>query len=430
MQRHPANTPRPSAACLDRSGIEATVHVMHHPYVSQKSRACSRQTRAVLGLFLLLSTCICGVSLRADATKLPEVLIERVPNGGIQPQLLSDSSGTLHLVYFTGDPARGELQYVRRDSKTKDWSKPIQVNRQTGSAIAVGSIRGAQMAIGRNGRIHVAWNGSSDAPTGSHVGAPMLYSRLNDAGTAFEPERDLITKAAGLDGGGSVAADLNGNVYVVWHALIPGAEAGEDNRGVFLARSSNDGRDFAVERQISPANSGACGCCGLRAFAGRDGNLLVLFRGATEKLDRPMHLLTSRDGTDFKLVLSHPWRTPNCPMSSAAFAQAGARTVAAWESDQRVYWTSIKPSGSAADSPRSPSSATNSRHPAISTSSQGATLVAWSEGTGWNKGGAVAWQLFDAEGRSTDVKGRTDGVAVWSFPASSALPNGSFLILY
>jgi len=36
---------------------------------------------------------------------------------------------------------------------------------------------------------------------------PMLYTRLNDAGTAFEAERDLITVARGLDGGGSVAAD-------------------------------------------------------------------------------------------------------------------------------------------------------------------------------------------------------------------------------
>jgi len=37
--------------------------------------------------------------------------------------------------------------------------------------------------------------------------APVLYTRLNDRGTGFEPERNLINFAAGLDGGSSVAAD-------------------------------------------------------------------------------------------------------------------------------------------------------------------------------------------------------------------------------
>ena len=45
------------------------------------------------------------------------------------------------------------------------------MNSQEGSAIAAGNIRGARIAIGQNGRIHVAWNGSvfsnkiDDAPT-------------------------------------------------------------------------------------------------------------------------------------------------------------------------------------------------------------------------------------------------------------------------
>jgi DNA-binding beta-propeller fold protein YncE len=53
----------------------------------------------------------------------------------------------------------------------------------------------------------------------------MLYARLDDAGTAFEPQRNLIQVAAGLDGGGSVAADQAGNVYV--------ANTGDDRIDVF-----------------------------------------------------------------------------------------------------------------------------------------------------------------------------------------------------
>ena len=32
-----------------------------------------------------------------------------VPNGGLQPQMVVDSSGVLHLIYFAGVPAGGDL---------------------------------------------------------------------------------------------------------------------------------------------------------------------------------------------------------------------------------------------------------------------------------------------------------------------------------
>jgi hypothetical protein len=34
------------------------------------------------------------------------------------------------------------------------------VNHIDGSAIATGTVRGAQIAVGAKGRVHVAWNGS------------------------------------------------------------------------------------------------------------------------------------------------------------------------------------------------------------------------------------------------------------------------------
>ena len=69
---------------------------------------------------------------------------------------------------------------------------------------------------------HVAWMGSNQAEPKADGGTatPMLYSRLDDAGTCFEPQRNIIQAHPGLDGGGSVAADPLGNVYVTWHAPI------------------------------------------------------------------------------------------------------------------------------------------------------------------------------------------------------------------
>ncbi|HLW78308.1 MAG TPA: hypothetical protein VKU44_01810, partial [Terriglobia bacterium] len=130
---------------------------------------------------------------------LPGVVRLRTPDGGIQPQTALDRTGRLHLIYFKGDPAAGDIFYVRRDRGSTRFSLPMRVNQVPGSVMAVGSVRGAQIALGRNGRVHVAWLGSAKAmPRGPGNASPMLYTRMNDAGTAFEPERNVLQFATGL----------------------------------------------------------------------------------------------------------------------------------------------------------------------------------------------------------------------------------------
>src|SRR5262249_21193740 len=161
------------------------------------------------------------------------------------------------------------------------------------------------------------WNGHAPK-NGSYKEAPMWYTRLNDTGTAFEPERNVITSAGGLDGGGSVAADRTGNVVVVWHSAKPGDTNGESGRAVIVAEPNNDGRTFAPEQLASSNPTGACGCCGMRAFADTRGNLFALYRGATEMTNRDEILLMSRDhGIHFEAAYEHHWSISSCPMSSA-----------------------------------------------------------------------------------------------------------------
>src|SRR5207244_1701344 len=101
-------------------------------------------------------------------------------------------------------------------------------------------------SVGKGGRVHVSWNGSKSAePRGPDKGAPMLYARLNDDRTAFEPQRNVMQFSGGLDGGGSVAADQKGNVYVAWHGK--GSTEGEAHRRVWMARSTDEGKSFARE---------------------------------------------------------------------------------------------------------------------------------------------------------------------------------------
>src|SRR5436190_13192365 len=101
----------------------------------------------------------------------------KTPNGGLQPQAVIDSRGVIHLIYLYGDPAAAEIGYVRKSPGASDFSPPIRVNSHAGSAIALGTVRGAHLALGKSDRIHVAWNGSSKAePKGPHNSAPMLYT--------------------------------------------------------------------------------------------------------------------------------------------------------------------------------------------------------------------------------------------------------------
>src|SRR5437588_11800583 len=77
-----------------------------------------------------------------------KVRLLRVPDRGIQPQAAVDAKGTVHLIYYKGDAMRGDVFYVYSGDGVR-FSKPIRVNSHPKSVIAMGNIRGAQLAVGK-----------------------------------------------------------------------------------------------------------------------------------------------------------------------------------------------------------------------------------------------------------------------------------------
>lgn len=368
----------------------------------------------------------------------PSVHLLRTPDSGIQPQLAVGPQGTRHLLYYKGDPRNGDLFYSSCAKDTTQFAPGIRVNSIPGAACAFGNMRGGQVALAPDGRIHIAWNGSEAAaehlreaaPSAKrHGGEPMLYTRSNADRTAFEPERDLMSRTISLDGGGNIAIASDGRISVVWHASTPETESkGELGRQIFIASSTDRGATFSTETPIPwPGDApGACGCCALKAFADKD-SFYILFRAAGEKVHRDSHLLTSTDRShSFTDKVLSRWQLNACPMTTSSMIAGPSGPLLAWESERNVYWSRL-----GADPIAAPDLKADRKFPSIAVNPKGEVLLAWCEGMTFGQSGSLHWQVFNSDGKPIEgATGSQSGVPAWSLVSAFTEPDGSFVIMY
>ena len=116
-------------------------------------------------------------------------------------------------------------------------------------------------------------------------------------------------------------------------------------------------------------------------------------------------------------------------MSSEALVEGPDGILAGWETEGQVRFALLAPDTLAPVS--APGAGQNRKHPALAVNAAGETLFVWTEGTGWNRGGSLAWQLYDRQGRPLEEKGRIEGgVPVWGLATAVARPGGGFLIVH
>ena len=321
------------------------------------------------------------------------------------------------MVYVVGEGRGGDLMYVTRGPGASTWSEPVRVNSEPGTVNGVGPIDGGQLALGRENRLHAAWF--------QRRPIEFFYTRTNEDGNGFEPQFG-VAAGAGVEAGPSIAADRAGNVFLFWHA-----GAGEDaGRSVYMAVSRDAGTNFEPVRPVNPKAAGACNCCGLRALSDAAGTVYLSYRGAGANIRRGQRLLTSRDaGRIFTDELIHPWELGACPVSTTTLSEGPSGMTVAWETEGQVYFTGVEqrevnvsPAGKAE---------TWQQHPAVAVNHSGETLLVWVEGAGLRSGGALHWQLFDAQGQPTsDESHGTEAVPAGSVPAALARSDGTFLVLF
>jgi len=292
-----------------------------------------------------------------------------VPDGGIVPDV-AKAGEALHLV-FGGD---GHAYYARSTNDGRTFSPAVRLSNDSSKA-SLGHERGPKLAIGRDGSIHAAW--ANDAHN------KVFYSRSTDGGRNFTLPRNVAPEK-GLDGP-SIAADANGNVYVVW--MAGEARGGAAASLIHLTKSADNGATFSAAEPIATnyPNNAACACCNLKAFIGPGGRFFIGLRGANNNI-RDVHLLRATpDGSRFEAfrVSEDNWRLEGCPMQGpwVETAPDGRVLTVAWSSQGQVYYA-ISADGGMIFSPRSmPLTRPGSprRDPLALRNARGEILFAWVE---------------------------------------------------
>jgi hypothetical protein len=118
-------------------------------------------------------------------------------------------------------------------------------------------------------------------------------------------------------------------------------------------------------------------------------------------------------------------------MSTMALVEGPSGVVAAWETDGQIYFAACKKETTKFAKPQpAPGAGKDRKHPALAFNARGEMILAWTEGTGWEAGGALAWQVFNKAGKPTDEKGRVErGIPVWGLPTVVA-SEGGFTIIH
>jgi hypothetical protein len=347
---------------------------------------------------------------------------ENVPENGLQPEVAVSKDGTVHLVYLHGDPKAADIRYTWR-KPDQVWQPSLTVNSLPGSAIAIGTIRGPQLALGKNGTVHVLWNGAATSAS-TPAQAPLWYARRLAQAGDFSKQEELRGITMALDGGASLTASEDGRVSVAWHGREDEAAAGEKNRLIFLRSSTDDGASFAKHEVINRSAPGICACCSLRVLLGDKGEPTIFVRNASATDHRAMTLY-ARVGEQWNSREIESWTIPTCPMSSAALAMSDHKMLGAWETAGRIRagWISEPSLSPVTLAPK------GAKHPAVAVNAQGKVLIVWVEGTGWNRGGTAAWQECDAQLKPTGPQGHAASVPVWGKVTVYAEPKGDFVIL-
>lgn len=360
-----------------------------------------------------------------------ELVMQNTPDGGVQPRLVADDQGQIHLLYFKKRLARrdareGNLYYRQFNIAEQRFGNPVKVSSKA-FAMQTFAIARAGIAVDGDGRIHVIWYGPREGQ--------FLYSRSNEDRSAFEPQQAMVHEfGEGIDAGADIAASGN-KVAILWGA---GDLSREYERTVFTRLSTDHGESFGQETRIGNPDLGACACCSLAGEFDTSGSLQVAYRSAINGIGRHMQLLTlNMEGNDISSATYgavnslQEWEASFCPLSTNDFAtDSKSDNWLVFETESRIVQLNF----SAQSQPTlvgEPFSETRQRNPAMAINERAEKVIVWAEAISHARGGRLNLKLFNSEGESEAFE-LTEEITIpdYSFPAAVTMPDGNFLVLF
>lgn len=371
---------------------------------------------------LILSLVLVSLSFSAAS----DVIQVRLPQGALQPRVATAADGSARVVFLEGNPQACEVKLASLSSSGA-LSTPTTLNSPATQAVGGGTVRGPSLALGSAHVSHVLWHGKNGSASGGK-GSALYYARAGADGETSTPI-DMMGTTTVLDGGASITANPQGEVWIVWHALAPGRE-GEVGRRVFVRYSADNGATFSEPWPIKGEDMGVCACCGLTTATDDTGALYVLYRTAEQTRQRGARLLRlppkATGETPPTLLTKDQWNLKACPMTTAAWLPAVQGANAFWVTEFKLHLF-----GKQVESIdlSSITGKAMQNHPRLARNVAGETLLLWTEGSMWGKGGELVSQGFSPNGKPLGTFLRQP-LPTWSYGACAALPDGRFVILF
>lgn len=229
---------------------------------------------------------------------------------------------------------------ISKDGGTS-FAAPVKVNA------SAGAVWGQQVSRPRivgtpNGTWHVSYAANDLHPTLKKTLLTTHYTRSGDAGQSFEAPKRLSAisdqdMSGVIHGGfasaaafGTIAAAPDGSVHVYWidtRHMQPDSDSG----ALYSALSRDDGKTFAIEKQL--VDTSVCPCCQLTAVANSKSEILLGSRRVEKDSFRPATVMTlSPTDTalhDRQAIGGAPWQIAGCPLKPTVVAVHDQQVFAA-----------------------------------------------------------------------------------------------------
>ena len=168
----------------------------------------------------------------AQADWTPAKRLTWTSGSSTDTDILSDSSGNLHLVWADSTPGNLEIYYKRSTNGGANWSANQRLTWTSGES------RLPAIATDGSGGLHVAWY---DSTSGN---AEIYYRSSPDGGSNWTTVKRL-SWTPGSSYWLAVAADISGYIHVFWADPTPG------NTEIYHRRSTDGGSTWTASKRLT-----------------------------------------------------------------------------------------------------------------------------------------------------------------------------------